>query len=265
MSESDQAIDKKENDAPFDGFLSHLIALRSTVLRSIASIVILMICILPFAGKLYSILAKPLISQLAGTDGEIIAIGVIAPFTIHITTSFFFAIWIGLPYIFYEFWKFIAPALYKNEKKLLLPIIISSTLLFSFGILFSYFLVFKVVFSFISAVTPEGVKWSPDVMEYFSFIIKVFLGFGLAFETPIIVYMLIRFGIVSIEAMRRARPYIIVGAFVVAAIITPPDVVSQLLLAFPCWFLFEIGLFISARTTPRKKVEEESKDKDKTS
>lgn len=241
------SADKNDNVAS-DGFLSHLIELRGTLLRSISALFILFLCILPFSGHLYTVLAAPLISELAGSNSELIAIGVITPFIIHITTSFFFALWIGLPYIFYEVWKFVAPGLYKNEKQLVLPILVSTTLLFSIGIFFSYFLVFKVVFSFIATVTPDGVKWSPDVLEYFSFIVKVFIGFGLAFETPIVVYMLIRLGIVSIEAMRRARPYVIVGAFAVAAIITPPDVISQLLLAIPCCLLYELGLLIAPKT-----------------
>lgn len=243
-------------DTAPDGFISHLIELRGTILRSIAALVILMFAFLPFAGTLYTVLADPLIKQLSNSEGEMIATGILSPFIIHISTSFFFAIWLGLPYIFYEIWKFIAPGLYRNEKRLLMPIIISSTLLFSAGVLFSYFFVFKVVFAFIANVTPEQVTWSPDVTEFFSFIIKVFIGFGLAFETPIVVFMLVRLGIVSLEAMKRARRYVIVGAFVVAAIITPPDVISQIMLAVPCYLLYEIGILIARPPKNRPKKEE---------
>lgn len=237
-----------------EGLLSHLIELRGCLLRSVLALLVLMFAIFPFAGTLYSLLARPIIDELAAASGQegLVAIGVLSPFVIQITTSFFFALWIGLPYVLYEIWRFVAPGLYQHEKRLVLPLIVSSTALFSIGIMFAYFLVFKVVFAFIATMTPEGVKWTPDISEYFSFMIKIFLGFGLAFETPVAVFILARSGIVDVETMRHARPYVIVGAFIVAAIVTPPDVISQFMLAIPCWLLYEIGLFLAPKRAAGK-------------
>lgn len=236
----------KEQETPLkDSLIGHLTELRGCLLRSVSVLLILMFAIFPFAGKLYSWLAKPLMEELI--DGELIAVSVLGPFTVQITVAFFFAFWLGLPYLLYETWRFVAPGLYKNEKRLMLPLLVSGTLLFTIGMAFAYFLVFKAVFAFIAAIAPEGVKWTPDAGEYFSFMIKIFLGFGLAFETPVVVYILVRSGIVELETLRRARPYVIVGAFVVAALITPPDVLSQLMLAIPCAILYEIGLWLAPK------------------
>lgn len=239
--------DSKEDSGAGEGLLSHLVELRGCLVRAVLALLLLMFAIFPFAGRLYSWLAQPLIDELAAAagGGQLIAIGVLSPFVIQITTAFFFAVWIGLPYILYEMWRFVAPGLYQSEKRLVLPLIVSGTVLFSLGMVFSYFLVFKVVFAFVAAMTPAGVDWTPDIGEYFSFMVKIFLGFGLAFETPVVVFMLARTGIVEVAAMRRARPYVIVGAFVVAAIVTPPDIISQFMLAIPCWLLYEIGLLFA--------------------
>ena len=162
---------------------------------------------------------------------------------------FFTAFLIALPYVLYEVWRFIAPGLYAHEKKLVLPLIASSTVLFFIGMAFAYFLVFQTVFGFITAISPEGVNWTPDIAEYFSFAITLFIAFGVAFEIPVVVYLLVHAGVTEVETLKKARPYIIVGAFVVAAIFTPPDVISQLMLAIPCWLLFELGLLLA----PKKK------------
>lgn len=240
-----------------EGLLSHLLELRGCLMRIVIALLILMFGIFPFSGTLYSWLAEPMINELSAAtqggsgDNKLVAIGVLSPFVIQITTSFFFAFWAGLPYVLYEVWKFVAPGLYRHEKRLILPLVVSSTLLFSLGMAFAYFLVFKVVFAFIAAMTPDGVSWTPDISEYFGFMIKIFLGFGLAFETPVAVYLLARTGVVDIETMRRARPYVIVGAFILAAIVTPPDVISQFMLAIPCWLLYELGLLLA----PKQKAE----------
>ena len=235
------------DDSNHDGLVGHLIELRGSVVRSLAVLVVLMFALFPFAGNLYSWLAQPLLAELAGTSTgtELLAIGVLSPFIIQITTSFFVAFCIGLPYVLYEIWRFVAPGLYQHEKRLILPLIVSSTLLFFIGMAFAYFLVFKVVFSFVANMTPDGVIWTPDISEYFSFTLKIFFGFGLAFETPVVVYLLAKSGIVDVATMRNARPYVIVGAFIVAAVVTPPDVISQFMLAIPCWLLYEIGLWLA--------------------
>lgn len=246
------SAEKKE-----EGLLSHLLELRGCLMRILVALLLLMFGVFPFAGTLYSYLAAPLLEELARAtqQTELVAIGVLSPFMIQITTAFFFAFWAGLPYVLYEVWRFVAPGLYQHEKRLILPLIVSSTLLFSAGMAFAYFLVFKVVFAFIATMTPDGVSWTPDISEYFGFMIKIFLGFGLAFETPVVVYLLARTGIVSVAAMRRARPYVIVGAFIVAAIVTPPDVISQFMLAIPCWLLFEAGLLLAPKTPPHEAAE----------
>ena len=232
-----------------DSLVGHLTELRGCLTRALAALLILMVAIFPFAGRLYNWLAQPLIEKISG--GELISISVLGPFTVQLTMAFFFAVWLGLPYLLYEMWRFVAPGLYRHEKRLLLPVLASGTLLFTLGMVFAYFFVFQAVFGFIAAIAPQGVKWTPDIAEYFSFVIKIFLGFGIAFETPVVVFILIRLGVVEWETMRRARPYIIVGAFVAAAILTPPDVVSQLMLAIPCCLLYEAGLWLSPRGKPK--------------
>ena len=231
-----------------DGFLSHLTELRSCLLRSVCAVFGIFIVLVPFAKNLYSILAAPLLEKLP-QGGDLIAIGVLSPFIVPMIICFFTAFLIALPYVLYEVWRFIAPGLYAHEKKLVLPLIASSTILFFIGMAFAYFLVFQTVFGFISAISPEGVRWTPDIAEYFSFTITLFIAFGVAFEIPVVVYLLIHTGVTEIETLKKARPYIIVGAFVVAAIFTPPDVISQLMLAIPCWLLFELGLLLA----PKKK------------
>jgi sec-independent protein translocase protein TatC len=175
-----------------------------------------------------------------------IAVEVAAPFFVPVKVTMFAALIIALPYVLYQAWAFVAPGLYLHEKKLVLPLIATSTLLFLVGMAFAYFIVFPVVFHFITTFAPTGVAVMTDIQKYFDFVLTLFLAFGVAFETPIAVVILVRMGIVSLEKLKQARPYVIVGAFVLAAIFTPPDVVSQLLLAFPLWLLYETGLIVAA-------------------
>ena len=252
---SDAASNPAKEETVKDSLIGHLIELRSCVLHAVVALVAGIFLVFPFSDYLFTWLALPLLQELAG-DGELVSITVLGPFVVRLTTSFFVAFWLTLPYLLYQAWRFIAPGLYQNEKSLLFPLLLSSTLLFSLGMAFAYFFVFKAVFSFIAAVAPDMVKWTPDVAEYFSFLVKIFLGFGLAFETPVAVFILVRSGFVELETMRRARPWVIVGAFVVAAIITPPDVISQFMLAVPCWLLYEVGLLLAPR-----KVKKKGKDK----
>ena len=238
-----------------EGLISHLTELRTRLLRIITALVLAFLAVFPFAGELYSLLASPLLAKLP-PEGDLIAIGVLSPFMVQITTSFFAGFVVALPYILFEIWRFVAPGLYENEKRLVAPLVVSSTLLFFTGILFAYFLVFEVVFGFIAAIAPGAILWTPDISEFLSFVVTVFLAFGAAFETPVAVWLLVRSGAVTVEDLKKARPYIIVGAFVIAAIVTPPDVISQLLLAIPCWLLFELGLFLA----PSKKAEEDAEE-----
>jgi sec-independent protein translocase protein TatC len=175
-----------------------------------------------------------------------IAVEVAAPFFVPIKVTMFASFVVALPVVLYQVWAFVAPGLYTHEKRLVVPLIATSTILFLVGCLFAYIVVFPTVFHFVAAFTPEGVEMNTDIQKYFDFVLTLFLAFGLAFETPIVVVILTRMGIVSIEKLKESRPYVVVGAFVIAAIFTPPDVISQLLLAFPIWILYEIGLFIAA-------------------
>ncbi|MDM5146853.1 twin-arginine translocase subunit TatC [Candidatus Persebacteraceae bacterium Df01] len=246
------------NDLVKDGLLSHLIDLRSCLLRCIFAVLALMVVLFPIAGYIYTTLSAPLLTALPSQ--EMVAIGVLTPFTVRIVTAALAAILVALPYLWYEIWKFVAPGLYIHEKKLVLPLIVSSTLLFYIGMAFAYLMVFKVVFNFIASMGFDGVVWMPDIENFFSFAITLFIAFGVAFETPVVVYLLVRTGLVEIDTLRRGRRYFIVGAFVVAAIFTPPDIISQLLLAIPCWLLFELGLLLA----PKKKSDTTQKKSDST-
>jgi len=227
-----------------DSFMSHLIELKVRLTRSIIALLVAFGALFYWARDIYSLLAEPMLAKLPpGT--QMIAVEVASPFFVPIKVTMFAALIIALPYILYQVWAFIAPGLYSHEKKLVLPLIATSTLLFVVGMAFAYFIVFPVVFKFITQFAPEGVSVMTDIQKYFDFVLALFLAFGVAFETPIAVVLLTRMGIVSIEQLKQARPYVVVGAFVVAAIFTPPDVVSQLLLAFPLWLLYELGLIIS--------------------
>ena len=204
----------KQNELPKDGLLSHLAELRKCLLRCVLVLLVLMIALLPFAGGLYNVLAKPLLAALP-QSGNLVSISVIGPFTVQITTAALAAFLISLPYLLYEIWRFVAPGLYAHEKKLILPLVASSTLLFYIGMLFAYFLVFRVVFGFIAKIAPPGMVWTPDAHAFFSFAVSIFIAFGAAFETPVAVYLLVRSGIADADSLRRGRPWVIVGAFVV--------------------------------------------------
>jgi sec-independent protein translocase protein TatC len=230
-------------------FLSHLIELRDRLVKCLLAFALVLIpLIVPpwfLAGHLYDFLAQPMMAALP-QGSKMIATGVITPFFIPMKIGMLVAFLITLPYLLYQAWAFIAPGLYKHEQRLVLPLIISSTLLFMLGMAFCYFFVFKVVFSFIAELAPKSINVAPDIEAYFSFVLGMFVAFGVTFEVPVVVVVLVRTGLVSIEQLKESRPYVIVGAFVIAAIVTPPDVLSQLLLAVPLCLLFEVGL-IAAR------------------
>ncbi len=197
---------------------------------------------MPFAQELYSFVAKPLMSSLPANT-SMIATDVIAPFFVPVKVTLMAAFLLSLPHTLYQVWAFIAPALYQNEKRLITPLLLSSLLLFAAGMAFAYFLVFPVIFQFLAGVTPAGVNMATDIDKYLSFVLGMFVAFGMTFEVPIVVVLLNRMGIVSRAQLQAARPYVIVGAFVVAAIVTPPDVISQILLAVPLILLYEAGLW----------------------
>lgn len=222
--------------------IEHLIELRRRTMWIAGGILLSFLGLMPFAQELYSFVAKPLMSSLPANT-SMIATDVIAPFFVPVKVTLMVAFLLSLPHTLYQVWAFIAPALYQNEKRLITPLLLSSLLLFAAGMAFAYFLVFPVIFQFLAGVTPAGVNMATDIDKYLSFVLGMFVAFGMTFEVPIVVVLLNRMGIVPRAQLQAARPYVIVGAFVVAAIVTPPDVISQILLAVPLILLYEAGLW----------------------
>jgi len=233
-----------------DTFISHLVELRDRLLRALIAVGIVFVCLFPFASDLYDFLAQPLLNTLP-EGAKMIATGVVTPFLIPVKVAAMVAFAVALPYVLYQAWAFIAPGLYAHEKRLVLPLVLASTVLFFLGVAFCYFFVFHLVFKFVFNIAPKSISVAPDIENYLNFVLTLFLAFGVTFEVPIVVLVLARMGIVTIEQLVSIRPYFIVVAFVVAAIVTPPDVVSQLMLAIPMWLLFELGL-MAARAFGRR-------------
>jgi sec-independent protein translocase protein TatC len=230
-------------------FLSHLIELRTRLLRAIIAVVIVLLCLFPFAKTIYSALAAPLLRVLP-QGSTMIATDVTGTFLVPLKVTLMAAFLVALPYVLYQMWAFVAPGLYQHEKKLVAPVLVSSFIFFLLGMSFAYFFVFPIAFGFFAHYTPAGVQMMTDIDKYLSFVLTMFIAFGVTFEVPVIVIVLVRMGIVSLEKLRSIRAYVIVGAFVVGAIFTPPDVVSQLLLAVPLWLLYELGLLMARFTLP---------------
>ncbi|MGH8765658.1 MAG: twin-arginine translocase subunit TatC [Burkholderiales bacterium] len=240
-----------------DTFISHLIELRDRLLRSLAAVlaVFVVLFLYPGASAIYDFLAAPLMHALPqGT--RMIATGVITPFMVPMKVTALVAFMVALPVVLYQAWSFVAPGLYEHEKKFAVPLILASTLLFFVGVAFCYYFVFGTVFRFINNFAPKSITPAPDIEAYFSFVMTMFLAFGVTFEIPIAVIILVRSGVVGVEKLVEARPYVIVGAFVVAAVVTPPDVLSQFMLAMPMWLLFEGGLFVARFIGARPKAGE---------
>jgi len=235
-------------------FLSHLVELRDRLLRAALSVIVTAALLLPWANTWYDLLALPMIQTLPqGTT--MIATGVVTPFFVPVKVTLLLAFLIALPYVLYQIWAFVAPGLYAHEKRLILPLIIASTLLFLLGMAFCYFFVFKTVFRFIADFAPQSVQLAPDIEQYLSFVMTMFVAFGVTFEVPVAVALLVRMGVVSLAQLIEARPYVIVGAFIVAAVVTPPDVISQFMLAVPMILLYELGI-LYVRLTGTKPQEE---------
>ena len=233
-----EAPDDPANEQPL---VSHLIELRNRIVKAAISILIVFACMSPFMKQIFDYLSRPLMVALP-QGVKLLATGVVAPFMVPLKVTLFAAFVVALPYVLYQLWAYIAPALYRREKRLALPVIISSVVMFAVGMAYCYFIVFGMVFKFIAGFSPDSVNFAPDIDSYFSFVLTMFFAFGITFEVPILVVVLNRVGVASYEKLVIARPFIIVGAFVLAAIFTPPDVLSQLLLAIPLVVLFEVGL-----------------------
>lgn len=225
-------------------FLSHLIELRVRLVRALLAVLVICLCLLPWARDVYALMAQPLLDSLP-KGGQMIATDVVGPFLVPLKVTMFCGFVIALPYVLFEVWAFVAPGLYAYEKKLILPLVVASFVLFVVGMSFAYFLVFPVVFKFMAGIAPEGVAWMTDIDKYFSFVLTSFIAFGVTFEVPVVVIVLVRTGLVSVQKLREARPYVIVCAFIVGAIFTPPDVLSQVMLAVPLWILYELGIVLA--------------------
>jgi sec-independent protein translocase protein TatC len=227
-------------------FISHLIELRDRLVKS--SIGIAVVCailmIWPGPSQIYDFIARPMLAALPA-GSKMIATGVISPFLVPMKVTLVLAFILALPWVLYQLWAFIAPGLYTHEKRLIAPLVISSSLLFMAGVSFCYFFVFGRVFKFISDFSPSSIAVTPDIENYLDFVMSMCLAFGATFEVPVVVVILVRMGIVSVAKLKEVRPYVIVGAFVIAAIVTPPDIVSQFALALPMWLLFELGLLVA--------------------
>ena len=237
-------------------FVAHLIELRDRLVRSLIAIGVVFAVLSYFPGPaaLYDLLAKPLVEQLPA-GSHLIATNVISPFLVPLKITLLASFLIALPFVLYQVWAFVAPGLYSHEKRLVVPLVVSSTVLFLAGVAFSYFIVFKRVFHFIQAFAPKSVNVAPDIEEYLGFVLTMFLAFGATFEVPIVVVVLARMGVVSVEALKNFRGYFVVIAFIISAVITPPDMVSMLSLAIPMCVLYEVGLWV-AMLTGKKPTED---------
>lgn len=235
---------------PSPSFISHLIELRDRLLRAVIVFVVVLVCLLPFANEIYTLLAQPLLSKLP-VGGQMIATAVTTPFFVPMKVAMLTAMVITLPNTLYQVWAFVAPGLYAHERRFIGPLVIASTLLFIAGMSFAYFAVFPVIFGFIAHTAPKGVAEMTDIGNYLDFVISLFIAFGMAFEVPIAVILLVRLGMVDIKTLKEIRSYVIVGAFVLGAIFTPPDVVSQIMLAVPLWLLYEAGILAASFMQPK--------------
>ncbi len=230
-----------------ESLVSHLVELRARLLNIAVALLLVFICLFPWASDLYALLAQPLLAKLP-RGGQMIATDVTTPFFVPLKVAMMAALLIALPYVLHQIWRFVAPGLYAHEKRLVVPLIFASTLLFFCGMAFAYFIVFPVVFGFIVAAAPEGVIVMTDIDKYLGFVLGMFLAFGITFQVPVAVVLLVRMRVVSVEKLREIRSYVIVGAFIVGAIFTPPDVVSQFMLAVPLWLLYEAGIVVASWT-----------------
>jgi len=238
-------------------FLEHLVELRSRLIKALLSVLLVLVCLLPFSRKLYNLLATPMLAQMP-EGSSMIAIDVASPFLAPFKLSLLLSIIVAMPFVLYQLWAFVAPALFRHEKRLARPLLFSSVLLFYLGCAFAYFVVFPLVFGFMTRIAPEGVAVMTDISRYLDFVITLFLAFGITFEVPIATIILVATGLVTTEKLRNARPYVIVGAFAIGMLLTPPDVISQTLLALPMWLLYEAGIVFARILLPERGNGEEA-------
>jgi sec-independent protein translocase protein TatC len=254
MSKQPKDHEPEKEELAEGTLMSHLLELRSRLLKAVLAVIVVLVCLAPFANRVFEIVSLPLREVLGG--GEMIVIKPASPFFTPFKTTFFVALFLAMPVILFQIWQFVAPGLYRREKRFAVPLLVSSILLFYAGIAFAYLVVFKLMFAFFRDVLPGGVAMTPDIDAYLDFVLSMFLGFGLAFEVPIATVMLIWSGLVSAKAVAGARRYVFLGAFVVGMLLTPPDPLSQTLLAVPMYLLFEAGLVMARILLPEKTIVE---------
>jgi len=249
MTQADNKLQPEEGDE--QPFVSHLIELRDRLLRVVLAVTVVFLGLVPFANWLFTRLAGPLMAHLP-EGSSMVAIDVASPFFTPFKLALVLSIFIAMPYILYQLWAFVAPGLYLHERKRVIPLLVSSTALFYIGAAFAYFAVFPLVFGFLTHTAPQGVEVMTDISRYLDFVLTLFFAFGIAFEVPVAVVLLVWTGVVDPQSLREKRAYVIVGAFVIGMMLTPPDIISQTLLALPMWLLFEVGVFLGERFAPEK-------------
>lgn len=252
---NDKTPDGVDNEQPL---ISHLVELRDRLLRVVLGVLVVFLGLTPYANEIYTYLAGPLLQHLPDTS-SMIAIDVAAPFLTPFKLVLVAATVIAMPLVLYQFWAFVAPGLYRHERRLILPLLMASTLLFYLGMVFAYFVVFPLVFGFLTATAPDGVAVMTDITKYLDFVLTLFIAFGIAFEVPIATILLVWLGVISPKKLGELRPYVIVAAFVFGMFLTPPDAISQTLLAIPVWLLFELGLLFSRIFVRKSRHEDESR------
>ncbi len=235
--------------------VQHLIELRDRLLKALLAIALVFVCLFYFANDIYTYVAAPL-QKFLPESSSMIATEVASPFLTPFKLTLFVSVLVAIPFLLYQLWSFIAPGLYRNEKAIAVPMLVSSVLLFYAGMAFAYYVVFPLVFGFFTSVGPEGVTVMTDIGKYLDFVLKLFFAFGLAFEIPVATVLLVWAGVISPEGLAKKRPYIVVGCFVMGMLLTPPDVISQSLLALPMWLLFEVGVFFGRLIARRKQIDE---------
>jgi len=257
---NDSSTDQEEKEEKGQSLIAHLIELRDRMLRMVLAVLLIFFSLFYWANQIYTMLAEPLTRHLP--DGQqMIAIDVASPFLTPFKLVLVLSVILAMPFILYQLWAFVAPGLYKNEKRLAVPLLISSVLLFYLGIFFAYMVVFPLVFGFFTSIGPEIISVQTDIDRYLTFVIKLFFGFGLAFEVPVATIIVIAMGLTTAEKLAQKRPYVIVAAFIIGMLLTPPDIISQVLLAFPMWLLFEFGLVMS-KVLLKKASEDADEDED---
>ena len=261
MSKDPEKTEKKEESLAEGTLMSHLLELRDRLLKAVIALFVVFIPCAIYANELFTLVAQPLIGKLPkGTS--LISTSVVGPFMTPFKVAFYVAIFVAIPYILYQIWAFVAPGLYKKEKRFAVPLLVSSVVLFYVGVVFAYFVVFPVMFSYLVLTAPIGVNYMPDMASYIDFVLTMFFAFGVAFEVPVAVVLLVLTGIVQVESLGKNRGYVIIGIFVVAAILTPPDAVSQCIMAIPMWLLYEGGLVMARVMQKMRRESAEAAEKE---